>query len=74
MLHAAGFHAERWSVSQRLTQEAYRDWLKIPVTTDALLGDLDAGERARRIDAAFQRVDPHAWRRERWTGWTAWAR
>ncbi len=73
LLTAAGFRAERWTFRLRLTQEALRDWLKIPVITDALLGDLAPEERDRLIDAAFTRVDPGSWRWEAWTGWTAWA-
>jgi SAM-dependent methyltransferase len=70
-LAAAGFEYQRWEHRSRLTQRALRDWLKIPVLTDALLPDLDAGARAARIDAAFARVDPDSWRWEKWTGWTA---
>ena len=71
-LGAAGFHARRWRFALRLDQPAYRDWLKIPPTTDRLLLGFDADERARRIDAAFERVDARSWRWERWIGWTAW--
>jgi hypothetical protein len=57
----------------RFTHAAYRDWLKLPVLTEWMLGDVDADERARQIDEAFSRVDPASWRWERWTGWTAHA-
>jgi SAM-dependent methyltransferase len=73
-LVAAGLSPERWSFGVRLTQEALRDWLKIPVLTDALLSDLEPAERARRIDAAFAQVDGSAWRWEHWSGWTAFRR
>jgi hypothetical protein len=71
-LRSAGFRPERWSFRLRLTQSAYRDWLKIPVTTDCLLAGLDARQRARRLDEAFRQTDPTSWRWEQWTGWTAW--
>jgi SAM-dependent methyltransferase len=73
-LAAAGFQAERWYLRQRFTQEAFRDWLKIPVLTDALLPELDAPGRARRIDCAYRSADPLSWRWEAWHGWTAWLR
>jgi hypothetical protein len=72
LLEEAGLRAERWSFRIRLTQEAYSDWLKIPVLTNNLLGGIDPDERARAIDAAFTRIDPRSWRWERWSGWTAW--
>jgi SAM-dependent methyltransferase len=70
-LAAAGLVPHRWSFRVRLTQAALRDWLKLPVLTDSLLGDLEHAERERRIDAAYERVDPAAWRWEGWSGWTA---
>lgn len=72
LLGEAGFRPEPWRFKLRLTQAAYRDWLKIPLMTNYLLPDLDADERAARIDAAFSLVDPHSWRWEAWLGWTAW--
>jgi hypothetical protein len=72
-LSRAGLRPRRWTFRMRLTQAAYRDWLKLPVLTDWMLGDVDADERARQIDEAFARVDPASWRWERWTGWTAQA-
>lgn len=71
-LSAAGFRARRWSFTLRFGQRAYREWLKIPPTTDRLLRGLTADERASLIDRAFGSVDPSSWRRERWFGWTAW--
>jgi hypothetical protein len=71
-LAAAGFRAERWYLRQRFTQAAFRDWLKIPVLTDALLPELDAASRARRIERAYRSTDPLSWRWEAWYGWTAW--
>ncbi len=73
-LAAAGFEAEGWHLRQRFTQRALRDWLKIPVLTDALLPELDAAARARRIEQAYRRADPRSWRWEAWHGWTAWSR
>lgn len=72
LLEEAGLRPEPWDFTVRLTQAAYRDWLKIPLMTNYLLPDLDADERAARIDAAFALVDAHSWRREAWLGWTAW--
>lgn len=72
LLASAGFRSGRWRFRARLRQSAYRDWLKIPPTTDRLLLGLTADERARRIDRAFRRVDPTSWRWEGWVGWTAW--
>jgi len=73
LLCSAGFRAVGWSFRLQLTQAEYRDWLKIPVLTDHLLGDLDPEARAELIDRAFERVDRGSWRWERWRGWTAWA-
>jgi hypothetical protein len=72
-LRRAGLRSRRWTFRLRFTQAAHRDWLKLPVLTDWMLGDVDADERARQIDEAFVRVDPASWRWERWTGWTAQA-
>jgi SAM-dependent methyltransferase len=72
-LSQVGLRPRRWTFRVRFTQAAYRDWLKLPVVTDWMLGDVDADERARNIDEAFSRVDPASWRWERWTGWTAQA-
>lgn len=66
-----GLRPRRWTFRVRFTQAAYRDWLKIPVLTDWMLGDLDVEERARTIDETFTRVHRTSWRWERWTGWTA---
>lgn len=71
-LAAAGFRAERWHLRQPFTQQALRDWLKIPVLTDALLPELDAAGRARRVERAYGSADPFSWRWEAWYGWTAW--
>ena len=73
MLVAAGLRPERWSACRRFTQAEYRDWLKIPVLTNYLLPGCDADERARRIDAAYAKVDAESWKWESWSGWTAWA-
>jgi hypothetical protein len=73
-LEAAGFRAQRWYLRQPFTQEALRDWLKIPVLTDALLPELNAAARAQRIERAYRRADPLSWRWEGWYGWTAWLR
>ena len=72
LLRSAGFRADRWTFILRINQRAYRDWLKIPPATDGILIGHSARKRAIAIDDAFQRVDPEAWRHERWTGWTAW--
>ena len=72
LLAAAGLRVERWSVSVRLTQAAYRDWLKIPVVSQGLLPGVSPSERARRLDAAYASADRRSWRWERWLGWTAW--
>jgi SAM-dependent methyltransferase len=71
-LAGAGLRPASWSARSRLTQAEYRDWLKIPVITDAWLGVLSASERAARIDAAFAMSDAASWRWEAWRGWTAW--
>ena len=73
MLRGAAFRAEGWEFSLRLTQAAWRDWLKLPACSAPLLPGLTSKERAARIDAAFARCDPRSWRWERWRGWTAWA-
>jgi SAM-dependent methyltransferase len=69
-LIACGLVPCSWQFASRLTQRAYRDWLKIPVLTDRLLASLDADQRAAAIDAA--EADAASWRPERWLGWTAW--
>lgn len=51
----------------RLTQSELRDWVKIPVLTDALFPDLDAEERDHRIDRAHAAVDAEAFRFEGWS-------
>ena len=71
-LRAAGLRGESWSFTIRVTQQAYADWLKIPVLTDRLLSGLPPAERARRIDAALALIDCSSWKWERWRGWTAW--
>jgi SAM-dependent methyltransferase len=71
LLAQAGFCAQRWTRRARLTQEAYRDWLKIPVITDWLLSDLDPDQRAALIERTYDKADPNAWRWENWTGWVA---
>lgn len=71
-LRRAGLVVRRWQHDQRLSQAAWRDWLKIPPVSAGLWPGLDAGERARRIDAAAVGLDTGAWRAERWFGWTAW--
>jgi len=71
-LRRAGLVPRRWRHHQRLDQAAWRDWLKIPPVSSGLWSGLDAGERARRIDAAAVGLDLGAWRPERWFGWTAW--
>ena len=72
LLREAGFEARRWCMRLRLTQAALRDWMKIPVISEALLGGIQADERAARIDAAYAECDAASWRWETWTGWTAW--
>ena len=71
-LAGAGLHVQRWQHRQRLTQAAWRDWLKIPVLTRGLWPELDADARAALIDAAAAEIDMASWRPERWLGWTAW--
>jgi SAM-dependent methyltransferase len=73
-LVANDLRVERWSFDVRITQAAYRDWLKIPPTSDGLLAGLPIEERARRIDRAYARADARSWRWERWLGWTSWRR
>jgi SAM-dependent methyltransferase len=71
-LQVAGLRSESWSFRLRLTQEAYRDWLKIPVLTNRLLPGLHPLERVRRIEAAYRQCPRDSWRWESWRGWTAW--
>jgi SAM-dependent methyltransferase len=72
LLTAIGLRVERWSFEVRLTQAAYRDWLKIPPVSEGLFGGLAPDERERRLDVAYRRADHGSWRWERWLGWTAW--
>lgn len=71
-LECAGLKPERWSITVRFDQAAYRDWLKIPVLSNHLLPGLDADQRAAAIDAAYAKADRSSWRCEAWLGWTAW--
>jgi SAM-dependent methyltransferase len=71
-LEAAGLRPEPFCFRLRLTQAAYRDWLKIPALTNRLLPDLEPQARVRRIDEAYGQVPKDSWRWERWLGWTAW--
>ncbi len=61
-----------WQFDLKLTQEAYRDWLKIPLISNGFFPGLKCATRNQLIDAAFMKVDPLAWRWECWRGWTAW--
>jgi hypothetical protein len=72
LLRAAGLAPSRWCARQRLTQAALRDWMKIPVLTDALFVGMAADARAVLVDAAYAQCDASSWRWEAWTGWTAW--
>jgi SAM-dependent methyltransferase len=67
----SGLTVRTWRFRQQITQEAYRDWLKIPILTNHWFEGLDADERAQRIDRAFNYVDRTSWRWEEWSGWTA---
>jgi len=73
LLTAAGFRLETWAFSLRLTQAAWRDWLKLPALSVPMLPGLSDAQRVARIDAAYSACDPDSWRWERWCGWTAWA-
>ncbi len=70
-LAECGLDVVTWRFRQSLTQHAYRDWLKIPVLNNQWFAGIEAAERARRIDSAFQNVDRDSWRWEAWSGWTA---
>jgi SAM-dependent methyltransferase len=72
LLVAAGLRTERWSFDLRLTQAAYRDWLKIPPVSEGMFAGLPLAEREQRLDDAYRRADRRSWRWERWIGWTAW--
>ena len=72
LLTTLGLRAERWSYALRLTQEAYRDWLKLPPVSEGVFAGLPPAEREGRLDDAYRRVDRRSWRWERWLGWTAW--
>lgn len=72
MLTDAGLRPEAWQMKLKLTQAAFRDWMKIPVINQPFFEGLTVAERVRRIDAAYAQVDPESWRWEAWLGWTAW--
>lgn len=72
MLAGAGFQPGEWRFRLRMTQAAFRDWLRIPPLTDHLFAGKSAAWRTRRINAAYRTVDAGSWRWERWAGWTAW--
>jgi len=71
-LSSAGLRAESWCFRVRLTQDAYADWLKMPVVNRRLPGGLSPRARAARIDETLQLLDRSSWKWERWRGWTAW--
>ncbi len=71
-LRRSGLRPKPYSFRHRLSQSEYRDWYKIPVLTNILLPELEARERAARVDEVYERCDPNSWRWERWLGWTAW--
>ncbi len=54
---AAGLRPERWTFRRRLPQAELRDWLSIPVLTDALLPDLAPDERIGVIAGAYAASD-----------------
>jgi len=72
MLQAAQLKPERWRSRSRFGYRAYRDWMKIPVNTDAMFAGLSADTRAAIVDQAFSKVDQRSWRWESWSGWKAW--
>jgi SAM-dependent methyltransferase len=71
-LRAAGLRGRTWSFRERITQEEYADWLKLPILTERMLGKFTPKDRAARIDAALASVDRSSWKWEKWSGWTAW--
>jgi SAM-dependent methyltransferase len=71
-LKAAGFRGRSWSFRERITQDSYADWLKLPVLTERMLGKFTPKERAARIEIALESVDRSSWKWEKWRGWTAW--
>jgi hypothetical protein len=58
-LSACGLVPCSWRFASRLTQRAYRDWLKIPVLTDRLLGSLDCGPARGRHRRGQREPTPH---------------
>lgn len=67
LLAECGLSPQLERLEYRLTQRELRDWLRIPVLTDALLGDLAAEARDALIDAAFAATDAQSYRFEGWT-------
>jgi len=72
MLRSQGLLATHWCLNARLSQVAYKDWLKIPVISNGFFPGLNSASRDQLIEQAFQQVDTHSWRWECWRGWTAW--
>jgi SAM-dependent methyltransferase len=68
----AGLQPVGWTHRQRLTQQAWCDWLKLPPIHSSWWPGIAADEAARRLDAAAASVDANSWRPESWRGWTAW--
>ena len=73
-LRSAGLSPERWKFEISITLSCQADWLRIPVLTDALLGELDLEQRDARMDEAERSLDASSWKIEEWTGWIAWKR
>jgi SAM-dependent methyltransferase len=71
-LNTAGLRARDWSFRVRMTQIEYASWLKIPVLTEHMLGELTPKARAERIGEVLRSVDCLSWKWEQWRGWTAW--
>jgi SAM-dependent methyltransferase len=72
MLRSQGLSPVHWHYNYRLTQAAYKDWLKIPVISNGFFPGIASNIRNQIIEEAFQQVDASAWRWECWRGWTAW--
>lgn len=71
MLEGFDLTVQTWETRYRLNQSAYRDWFKIPIVNQTLLGKVPANRRPHLIDWAYDRIDQASWRWESWVGWCA---
>lgn len=64
--HDQGFSMSRSGIRQRLTQQAYLDWLALPPVNDTLLGKVPPEARPEILAQCADDLDMSSWRWETW--------